>query len=324
MEADIMAETSTKPMTIAMAIDVESVRFSAPDLHKMRAFLEDFGLREAEDVGDGVLRMRGIGDAPFLHETVEGEPGFVSFAIRVGSVEDLQALAEAEGVAVEPATGPGGGQRVTLTDPDGFIVEAIAGRSRVPTLAPAPSNLWNIAARRERQGEAKRIAACAAHVVRLGHVVLAVTDMGRTWEWYRSRFGLLVSDEVRAPNDDVAALFIRCNRGDEPADHHTLNFASIPGMPAKFHHAAFEVADLDDLMAGSNHLEARGYRHDWGVGRHILGSQVFDYWRDPWNHRVEHWTDGDQFDAHTPPNITDLPTMMGHQWGPPSPPDFVT
>ena len=204
-----MAEATTGLVAIAKAIDVESVRFSAPDLPKMREFLEDFGLREAEDVGDGVLRVRGIGDAPFLHETVEGEPGFVSFAVRVRSAEDLRALAEAEGVAVEPASGPGGGQRVCLTDPDGFMVEAVAGRRRVPTLPPAPSNLWNIAARRERQGEAKRVANTAAHVVRLGHVVLGVTDMEKTWEWYRSRFGLLVSDEVRAPNGDVAALFIR-------------------------------------------------------------------------------------------------------------------
>jgi len=107
-------------------------------------------------------------------------------------------------------------------------------------------------------------------------------------------------------------------------DHHTLNFASIPGIPPKFHHVAFEVADFDDLMAGSHHLELQGYRHDWGVGRHILGSQVFDYWRDPWGHRIEHWTDGDLFDAHTPPNVVDLPSMLGHQWGPAAPADFAT
>ena len=76
-------------------------------------------------------------------------------------------------------------------------------------------------------------------------------------------------------------------------------------------------------MAGNQFLKARGHRHDWGVGRHILGSQVFDYWRDPWGHRVEHWTDGDLFDASVAPNVADLQTMMGHQWGPAAPPDFV-
>jgi hypothetical protein len=50
---------------------------------------------------------------------------------------------------------------------------------------------------------------------------------------------------------------------------------------------------------------------------------VFDYWRDPWGHRVEHWTDGDLFDASVAPNVTDIATMMGHQWGPKAPADFV-
>jgi catechol 2,3-dioxygenase-like lactoylglutathione lyase family enzyme len=315
-----MAEYS-KP--IAKAVDVESVRFSAPDLSQMRTFLEDFGMSAAEDGDDGVLRMRGKGDSPFLHETVEGEPGFVSLTIRVRDIDDLEALAAAEGVAIEEVTGPGGGQYVQLTDPDGFRVEAIAGRARVPALSHGPSNPWNIAGRSERQGQAKRVEVKPAHVVRLGHVVLGVTDMAKTWNWWQSRFGLLVSDEVQTPNGDVAALFIRCDRGDEPVDHHTLNFASIPGVPAKFHHAAFEVVDFDDLMAGSHHLVAKGYRHDWGVGRHILGSQVFDYWRDPWGHRVEHWTDGDLFNADAPANVADLPTMLGHQWGPAAPADFA-
>lgn len=223
-----MSEIVTRPSVIAKAVDVESVRFSAPELGKMRQFLEDFGLSAAEDVGDGVLRMRGHGDAPFLHETIEGEPGFGSVAIAVRGIEDLEALAEAEGVAVEAETAPGGGHRVVLTDPDGFVVEAVFGRKRIQALPSAPSNPWNIAARHEREGEAKRVVSGAAHVLRLGHVVMGVTDMTKTWEWWRSRFGLLISDEVRAPTGDVAALFIRCDQGDKAVDHHTLNFASIP------------------------------------------------------------------------------------------------
>ena len=309
---------------IAMAVDVESVRFAAPDLDRMREFLLDFGLSDAEPSGDGVLRMRGTGDGPFLHETILGEPGFRRVSVRVRNADELASLASAEGVSIEDAEGPSGGQRVLMRDPDGFEVEAVAGRARTSKLPDGTTTPWNVLARRERQRQPKRLASGAAHVARLGHVVLGVSDMAKTWAWWQSRFGLLVSDEVRAPNGDVAALFIRCNRGAEPSDHHTLNFASVPGVAPKFHHAAFEVADLDDLMVGSQHLVAKGYRHDWGIGRHILGSQVFDYWRDPWGHRIEHWTDGDQFDAQSPTNIADLPTMMGHQWGPAAPADFVS
>ena len=303
--------------------DIEYVRFGAPDLERMRSFLVDFGMVEAEEQGDRVLRMRGTGGAPFIHETVEGEPGFLGLALRAASVEDLKHLAKSEGVAIEDAPGTSGGCKISLTDPNGFLVEVIAGGSRAPSLPNGARDPWNSLSRRDRSGAPKRISSGPANVGRLGHVVLGVNDTGETWAWWQSRFGLIMSDEVRAPNGALAAAFIRCDRGTDPTDHHTLNFAAIPGKPPRFHHAAFEVADLDDLMAGHEHLKQAGYRHDWGIGRHILGSQVFDYWKDPWDHRIEHWTDGDMFVADAPMNVADLPTMLGRQWGPATPSDFV-
>lgn len=310
-------------MSIITIDDVESVRFAAPDLARMRAFLIDFGMADAEDGGDGVLRMRGTSDAPYIHETMLGDPGFVSLALRAKSVTDLHKLAQAEGAAVETASGPGNGSVVRLTDPNGFPVEVIAGKARAPALPHGVRDPWNTMTGRNRPDAPKRVAPGAAHVARLGHVVLGVNDTAETWDWYHSRFGLIMSDEVRAPDGALAAAFIRCDRGADPADHHSLNFAALPGRPPAFHHAAFEVADLDDLMAGHEHLKQAGYQHDWGIGRHILGSQVFDYWKDPWGHRVEHWTDGDVFTADVPTGVADIGTMMGQQWGPASPADFV-
>lgn len=303
--------------------DVESVRFSAPDLAQMRSFLLDFGLVDAEPSNDGVLRMRGSGTAPFIHETVEGAPGFVSVTLRATGVDDLEVLARAEGSYLEPAPGPGGGAQVTLTDPDGFVVNVIAEKARVTALSGRPPAIWNNQAQQARKANPKRLTNGPAQVVRLGHLVLAVSSAQVTWEWWQSRFGLIMSDEVRAPNGDLAAAFIRCNRGAELTDHHSLNFAAIPGKPPAFHHAAFEVLDLDDLMVGHEHLKLKQHTHDWGVGRHILGSQVFDYWKDPWGNRVEHWTDGDLFAADAPTGVADLATMLGHQWGPDTPPNFV-
>ena len=310
-------------MPIAKAQNVESVRFGAPDLAAMRSFLLDFGLSDAEDAGDGVLRMRGLQDAPFIHETEQGDPGFRGLTLRVESGEELSALAAAEDTDIRPASGPGGGDCIILSDPDGYRVEVVAGKARACAIAAPDRQPWNVGTLRERDGIPKRLPPTPANILRLGHVVLGVSDMAKSWEWWQRHFGMLISDEVRAPNDDVAALFVRCDRGAVAVDHHALNFASIPGVPPGFHHAAFEVADLDDLMMGNAHLAARGYIHDWGVGRHILGSQVFDYWKDPFGHRVEHWTDGDYFDASVPPNVTDIGTMLGHQWGPAAPADFA-
>ena len=111
---------------------------------------------------------------------------------------------------------------------------------------------------------------------------------------------------------------MRCDRGDQPTDHHTLFLAQLPGGPG-FNHAAFEVAGLDDLMLGHAHLKARGRNAAWGVGRHKLGSQIFDYWKDPWGHELEHWTDGDLFTAEDGSNKATVRDMLDVQWGSPFP-----
>jgi hypothetical protein len=114
--------------------------------------------------------------------------------------------------------------------------------------------------------------------------------------------------------DEAVGAFMRLDRGAQPTDHHTL-FLLGTGKPA-FHHAAFEVLDLDDLMAGHAHLAAKTRQPYWGVGRHLLGSQIFDYWRDPWGHTVEHWTDGDVFDASWGSHRASVEELFGVQWGP--------
>ena len=86
-------------------------------------------------------------------------------------------------------------------------------------------------------------------------------------------------------------------------------------------HCAFEVCDLDDVWLGHEALAAKGYRHHWGIGRHTLGSQIFDYWRDPWGHVHEHFTDGDLLDASHPTGVCE-PAGAGSQWGPEIPTDF--
>jgi hypothetical protein len=38
------------------------------------------------------------------------------------------------------------------------------------------------------------------------------------------------------------------------------------------------VHDFDIEVLGHDYLRHQGYKNCWGVGRHILGSQIFDYW----------------------------------------------
>jgi len=144
--------------------------------------------------------------------------------------------------------------------------------------------------------------------------VLRVTDFRASSDWYKERFGFLTSDEVHLGDPEkVLAAFMRCDRGDEYVDHHTfLCFGT--GEPA-FDHAAFEVEDCDAVMLGHDHLEAAGYTHHAGVGRHVLGSQIFDYWKDPWGHTVAHFTDGDLVNARFEAGSHDPGVALGTQWG---------
>jgi catechol 2,3-dioxygenase-like lactoylglutathione lyase family enzyme len=300
-------------LSIIRIEDIAHVGFTAPDLDAMADFLSDFGLQPAG--GDAEERyFRGTGSAPFVHRTRRGAAGFAALGLRAESVADLETLAAAEGVAVEDFDAPGGGKVVRLTDPDGYAVEVVAGQAQATPLLLADAAPVNTARAKARLRATKTSTAQPATVVRLGHCVLGVSDFRASEAWYKARFGFITSDEIAvAPNFSIGA-FMRCDRGETPTDHHTLFLLQGPGG-ASFNHAAFEVVDLDDLMHGHDHLKARGREADWGVGRHILGSQIFDYWRDPWGHTLEHWTDGDLFTAADGSNMADLPTLMGVQWG---------
>ena len=308
-------------MSIIKIEDVAFVRFGAPDLAAMRSFLEDFGLTTVEAT-DRRLVTRGASAAPVLHVTDLGEPGFDGVAFRAASVADLERLAAADDAIVEDLDLPGGGMVVRLSDPDGHQVEIVAAQTPAPSIDLPASQPWNLAAGHQRLRATKRVLAGPAHVVRLGHVVLNVSDFRASERWYKDRFGFITSDEVRVSPEFALGAFLRCDRGEAPTDHHTLFLAQSPKGPG-FNHAAFEVADLDDLMLGHQRLMDTGRHSEWGVGRHILGSQVFDYWRDPWGHTLEHWTDGDLFTAGDASGVATLQDLLGVQWGPPAPPTMA-
>jgi catechol 2,3-dioxygenase-like lactoylglutathione lyase family enzyme len=300
-------------MSILKVEDIAFVRFRAPDLAEMRAFLEDFGLSCFED--DGRLYGRGTNGAPFVHVTELGESAFAGLGFRAGSRRELEALAAHEGAPVETADAPGGGYRVALRDPDGNRIEVVAEQTWAAAEAPSGDALINTAHERRRLREPVRFSAGPSQVFRLGHAVLNVSDFAAADTWYKDRFGLITSDQIEIEPGKPFGAFLRCDRGDTPTDHHTLFLLQAPTGPG-FNHAAFEVCGLDDLMKGHTFLKSRNRRHAWGVGRHVLGSQIFDYWKDPWGHELEHWTDGDLFTAADPTGVAGVAELLGAQWGP--------
>ncbi len=303
-------------MPVIKVEDIAHVRFAAPDFAEMRSFLTDFGFESFEE--GGRLYGRGRDGRPFVHVTEPGEARFVAVGLRAASVEDLERLAATEDVAVEPLQEPGGGHVVRLVDPNGYQVEVVAGQETHCAALPPTDPPRNTAADKPRKRAPVRLQSAPAHIQRIGHAVLRVKDFRASEAWYKARFGFLTSDEIEAAKDVPLGAFLRCDRGDIPSDHHTLFLAQLPGPPGLLH-AAFEVANLDDLMLGHQHLKAAGRKPAWGVGRHIMGSQIFDYWLDPFGNELEHWTDGDLFTADDPPNKQTMQALLAVQWGAPHP-----
>jgi catechol-2,3-dioxygenase len=145
-------------------------------------------------------------------------------------------------------------------------------------------------------------------------VVLRVSDFRQSEAWYKSRFGFVSSDEVYLGEpENLVTAFMRCDLGKQYTDHHSLLCVGLGEVG--FDHAAFEVEDIDALMLGHDHLVKGGYDHHAGIGRHVLGSQVFDYWRDPWGNVVEHFTDGDLLNDQHVTELHDPAAALGTQWG---------
>lgn len=298
--------------------DLAYVRFSAPDLDGMETFLHEFGMATSQK-SPTHLYMRGTGPDHTVHITQKGAAGFVGLAFLAASMADLETFATENAVAIADRNEPGGGKYCRVTDPNGFPVEVVFGMEELPELPRRHDTPANTGRTKNRTNATNRLEPGTSRVLRLGHCAINVTSFEGSLEWYNKTLGLICSDEVYIGDESaVIGGFVRCDYGDRPVDHHTL-FLVGTGTPG-FGHAAFEVENLDDLMVGHYTLADKGRVPVWGVGRHALGSQIFDYWKDPFGHILEHWTDGDLFTADIPSQKNPIEALIDNQWGGVAPP----
>ncbi|MAM68230.1 MAG: catechol 1,2-dioxygenase [Rhodospirillaceae bacterium] len=303
--------------------DIAFGRLQSPDLDQAEEFLTDFGMVRAERTNDA-LYMRGTDPDNYIHVTHRGEPKFVGLAFEAASEEDLDIISKADGASdIESMDDPGGGKRVRLTEPNGYQIEIVWGREDREEIPVDRFGINTAAARDSRLGELTRIQRGPSHVKRLGHAVIMTPDVAGGTKWFRDHLGLVSSDDVYAGEEDnIIATFNRIDGGERFVDHHT--FLCIGGENAGLNHMAFEVHDIDDVFMGNAHLKAKEkYDHMWGLGRHVLGSQVYDYWQDPWGRVHEHWTDSDRLNNQNPPNLVAAEDGLDSQWGEPVPERFI-
>ncbi len=242
-------------------------------------FGTDFGFTVADRTPEALLLRGRWASTACLVIRRGPRPRFAGVTFQAAARGDLDRLARGTGGTVMAHWG---GHAVRLRDPSGYPVHVVYGVPELPALPERGPLPLNFGAGPVRANAAQRPARRPAEIQRLGHVVLGTTRFQAALDWYLDTLGLIVSDFLYLDGQrdrGPAMAFIRCDLGSVPADHHTLAMLLQPRTG--YVHSAYQLTDLDEVAASGQYLRERGYRHAWGLGRHIQGSQIFDYWRDP-------------------------------------------
>lgn len=306
-------------MPLIKVKDMAYARLSAPDLDRMEEFLTDFGLIKVARTSRA-LYMRGTDATHHIHITELGEPRFLGFGYYVDNEGDLAKVATAPGAsAIEAIDEPGGGKRVRLKEPNGYQIEVVHGIEAVDAIPVVRQHVNSGSEPTRRAGEVMRVPRGPTPVKRIAHGVLSSPKVVETVRWFRDTLGFIGSDDLYAgPRENIIGSFNRLDRGDDYVDHHV--FFCLAKDVAGLNHVSFEVPDIDAVFVDHEHLKRLNkYEHMWGIGRHLLGSQVYDYWSDPWGRVHEHWADSDRLNASNGSNILPVEEGFTSQWGEPPP-----
>jgi hypothetical protein len=304
--------------------DIAWLEFEKPDLTRTEAFALAFGFQAVQN-GPDEIQLRGTeAGAPAVIVRRGQRSRFTGAAFRAGDEADVLRLADKTGASARPLPEIIGGLSVDLVDPSGMPVHVVAGVHELPQLPGQQPHIFNFGHDAPRTNATQRPPRVPARVQRLGHLVMGTTKYIETLNWYLDNLGMIVSDFQFLPGQrdrGPTMSFIRADRGSTPTDHHTL--ALTLGPANRYVHSAYQVSDLDALAAGGEYLREQGYFRSWGIGRHVQGSQIFDYWRDPDGFMVEHFADGDLFDNTLEPGWAPLTASGLNQWGPPVTKEFL-
>lgn len=133
---------------------------------------------------------------------------------------------------------------------------------------------------------------------RISHVVLCGPDYAASARFVRDRLGFRLSDHQPG--------FAAFMRADGTSEHHTIAFTHANA--ARYHHMAFTVDDIDEVMAGANHMKRRGWTTqgihvEAGLGRHRVSSALFYYLKSPGGGEAEYSADSDCLDDEWEPRV---------------------
>ena len=286
--------------------------FSVPDLDVAERFYTEFGLDVRRAPAHIDLHTFGH---PHCWGTVLAVPGpkklqYLSFGVFEHDLAPLLQHLDKIGIARTAPHPLSDGAGVWVRDPDGNALQLVVADKvspDEPALQAAPA-----IHPADRGAAPARSRAGRARPRRLSHVLLFSTDVLRSVKFYSDALGLRLSDR----SGEIIAFM----HGAHASDHHMLAFAKSdhPG----YHHSSWDVASIDDIGLGMQHMVACGHGRGWGIGRHVIGSNYFYYVQDPWGSFAEYSYDIDFIPATIDwPAADHPPEDSFYVWGP-APPDY--
>ena len=139
----------------------------------------------------------------------------------------------------------------------------------------------------------------------IGHAVLIVPDLEQAERFYIDVLGFRLSDHIEA---GLSLRFFHCN-----PRHHTLAFASIPGMVG-MHHLMLEVTSIDDVGTALDLCNERELPLAMNLGRHTNDLMTSFYVRSPSGFEIEYGWGGRLVDDATwVTGLYDAMSIWGHK-----------
>jgi len=254
------------------------LELSVPDPDDLVDFWTGLGMVRTDDA------TLGTGDRPSQLRVAESTYRHVS-EMRLGCTDqsDLVAIRsrlEALGVASTLSDGV-----LRCADPlaDHDVVVEVADAPPLTVPDPREANRPGLINRANRRSTGA-VRPVPAPPRRVGHVVFGTTDVEASAAFYGDGLGFKLSDTL----DGGFARFFRCS-----TDHHNLLLMPAP-VPCMNHYAV-EMDDVDAIgLAGMQVVAERPESSIYGVGRHVLGANLFWYLLDPQGGMFELFADMDQ------------------------------
>ncbi len=292
---------------------IDHFALNVPSIEQAEHFYRAFGLDVTRPGANGTeLELRAADGHRWARVLAASKKSlaWLSFNCFEGDLDTIRAQVEAAGATLETGPVPERGG-FWFRDPDGNLIQVKVGPKTSPS-AKSPCVLSGSAA--DERGSHARSESKTVQPSRLSHVLLFTPDVLRALDFYAASIGLRLSDRSR----DIIA-FTHAPHG---SDHHLVAFAKSSARG--WHHASWDVANVNAVGEGASQMAAAGYTNGWGTGRHVLGSNYFHYVEDPWGSFCEYSADIDFVSAgHEWPAGDFPPEDSLYLWGPAVPANFI-